>query len=85
MSAIALGDAQTEPLVAAPIAYQDTCMIEQGIPDNLSCNENDGALICFPMSELCDGQELCATGIDEDRNLNNLDCEYYKYDVTLIL
>lgn len=60
----------------APIAFEDTCQIQQGISDNLSCPEDDESLNCYPASQLCNGPEFCADGSDEGRSLNALDCKY---------
>ena len=61
----------------APIAYDDICQTQQGIPDNLSCPQTDGTttLICYPRTELCNGDVFCNGGSDEGTNLNALDCK----------
>ena len=66
----------TYSFAQAPIAFEDTCQDQQGIPDNLSCPRDDGALQCYRRSQLCDGVEFCDDGSDEGLNLNALDCEY---------
>ena len=58
----------------SPIAFDDICLREQGVRDNLSCPNENGTLICYPRSELCNGVEFCVDGSDEGRSLNALDC-----------
>ncbi len=74
LSAIVLSYAQ-DPDSPAPIAYEDTCMIREGVTDNLSCRNANNEIQCFPRTQLCDGTEFCNNGIDENRNFNDLDCE----------
>ena len=59
------------------IGSQDTCMEQQGIPDNLSCPRTDGMLQCFNRTNLCDGMALCDDQSDEGVHniLGNLICE----------
>ena len=63
----------------SPIAFDDICLREQGVSDNLSCPNVNGTLLCYPRSELCNGVEFCDDGSDEGRSLNALDCKMCIY------
>lgn len=81
LSAIAIGSAQvglqnTTASSPAPIAFEDTCLLEEGVIENLSCIGSQSPR-CFNQAELCNGASFCDNDLDESGDiLNDLDCKY---------